>query len=104
MKILLSNDFSDILMKQEKALVSKLLTSIEKIRNFTKSQMLALDTVVDLSSPKDKTKLYAYNIDEKYYIVFSFTNKNEMILFDYVQLRNGSVISLTYPDTSTTED
>lgn len=91
-------------MKQEKALVSKLLTSIEKIRNFTKSQMLALDTVVDLSSPKDKTKLYAYNIDEKYYIVFSFTNKNEMILFDYVQLRNGSVISLTYPDTSTTED
>ena len=104
MKILLSNDFSDILMKLEKALVSKLLTSIEKIRNFTKSQMLALDTVVDLSSPKDKTKLYAYNIDEKYYIVFSFTNKNEMILFDYVQLRNGSVISLTYPDTSTTED
>ena len=74
------------------------------MQNFTKSQMLALDTVVDLSSPKDKTKLYAYNIDEKYYIVFSFTNKNEMILFDYVQLRNGSVISLTYPDTSTTED
>lgn len=104
MKILLSNDFSDVLMKQEKALVSKLLSSINKIQEFKKSQILALDTVVDLSSPKDKTKLYAYNVEEKSYIVFCFTNKNEMVLFDYVKLQNGGVISLTYPDTSTTED
>lgn len=104
MKILLTNDFSDVMMKQEKAVFTNFLASIEKIRDLTKTQLLALVTVVDLSSPKDKTKLYAYNIEEKNYIVFSFSSKNEMILLDYVKLQNGGVISLTYPNTSTTEN
>ena len=76
----------------------------EQIDDLTKTQILALDTVVDLSSPKDKTKLFAYNVEDKTYVVFSFTNKNEMVLVDYVRLHNGNVISLTYPDALTTED
>ena len=104
MKILLTNDFSDTIMGQERVVVTTFLAAIEKIRDLTKTQILALDTVVDLSSPKDKTKLFAYNVEDKTYVVFSFTNKNEMVLVDYVRLHNGNVISLTYPDALTTED
>ena len=104
MKILLTNDFSDTIMGQERVVVTTLLAAIEKIRDLTKTQILALDTVVDLSSPKDKTKLFAYNVEDKTYVVFSFTNKNEMVLVDSVRLHNGNVISLTYPDALTTED
>lgn len=104
MKILLTNDFSDTMMGQERVVVTTFLAAIEKIRDLTKTQILALDTVVDLSSPKDKTKLFAYNVEDKTYVVFSFTNKNEMVLVDYVRLHNGNVISLTYPDALTTED
>ena len=104
MKILLTNDFSDTMMGQERVVVTTFLAAIEKIRDLTKTQILALDTVVDLSSPKDKTKLFAYNVEDKTYVVFSFTNKNEMVLVDYVTLHNGNVISLTYPDALTTED
>ena len=104
MKILLTNDFSDTMMGQERVVVTTFLAAIEKIRDLTKTQILALDTVVDLSSSKDKTKLFAYNVEDKTYVVFSFTNKNEMVLVDYVRLHNGNVISLTYPDALTTED
>ena len=104
MKILLTNDFSDTMMGQERVVVTTFLAAIEKIRDLTKTQILALDTVVDLSSPKDKAKLFAYNVEDKTYVVFSFTNKNEMVLVDYVRLHNGNVISLTYPDALTTED
>ena len=100
MKILLTNDFSDAMLNQEKSIISTFLGSLKKIRDLTKTEILALDTVVDLSSLKDKTKLFAYNVEEQTYVVFSFTKKNEMILIDYVKLHNGSVISLTYPDIS----
>ena len=101
MKILLTNDFGDAMIKREKEEVSHFIASIDKLSDMTKTQILALDTVIDLSVADEKTKLYAHNISGKNYVIFSFTKKNEMLLVDYVQLHNGGVVSTTYPNSST---
>lgn len=101
MKILLTNDLGDAMLKREEEVVSNFISSIDKLCNMTKKQILSLDTVIDLSIANEKTKLYAYHISGKNYVIFSFTKKNEMLLIDYVKLHNGGVVSTTYPNSST---
>ena len=101
MKILLTGDFSEVMEKQPKNVVSEFIEAIEKLEDMAKPQILLLDTVVDLSSPDEDKKLYAYHISGNYYTLFTFTPKNEMLLVDYVQVINKKFISFTYPDLST---
>ncbi len=101
MKILLTNDLGDAMMKQPKEELISFVKSIDKIQELAKPQILLLPTVVDLTSPDDKMKLYAYNISGRNYAVFTFTPNNEMLLVDYIRLSSGGVISLTNPNAST---
>ena len=79
------------------------IASMEKFRDMTKTQILDQDTVIKLSSSREKTKLFAYNIQGNNYAIFSFTNKNELIFVDYVTFRNGKVVSITYPEETKTD-
>ena len=101
MKILLTGDFSEVMLKQPKHTVSDFVEAIDKLQDLAKPQILLLETVVDISSHDDDEKLYAYHISGNKYAIFSFTPKNELLLIDYVQISGKSITSLTYPDTST---
>lgn len=65
MKILITNDLSNAMEKQPKDILSAFIESIDKLQELVKPQILLLENVVDLSSPDDETKLYAYNISGK---------------------------------------
>ena len=101
MKILITNDLSNAMEKQPKDVLNGFIESIDKLQDLVKPQILLLETVVDLSSPDDETKLYAYNISGNSYAVFAFTPKNEMLLLDYVQVTAKGITSLAYPSKST---
>ena len=101
MKILLTGEFSDVMTQQSKNVVAEFVEAIDKLQDLAKPQILLLDTVVELSSPNDEEKLYAYYISRNNYAIFSFTPKNEMLLIDYVKVNGSSFISLTFPDIST---
>lgn len=104
MKILITNDLSNAMEKQPKDVLNGFIESIDKLQDLVKPQILLLETVVDLSSPDDETKLYAYNISGKSYAVFAFTPKNEMLLLDYVQVTTKGITSLAYPSKSTSQN
>ena len=97
MKILLTHDFSNAMEKQPKDVISNFIAATDKLQEYSKHQLLRLDSVVDISSPEDKVKLYAYNVSEKRYAVFTFTPKNEMLILDYIELVGGKIVSVTFP-------
>lgn len=103
MKILLTNDFSNSMAQKPKDEINALIDSVDKLNGLTKTKILSLDEVISLSAPEEKRKIYAYNISNNYYVVFVFTNKNDMVLVDRIQLNNGSIVSLTYPDITASE-
>ena len=99
MKILLTNEFSDAMGKQPKDIISSFIDAIDKLQPLSKHELLRLETVIDFSAPEDKVKLYAYNISDNRYAIFTFTPKNQMLLIDYVQLSGGNIVSVTFPKT-----
>ena len=103
MNILLTNDFSKALLKQEKELVDMLLTSVKKLRDLSKTEIIALDAVIKIPLPKNSTQLFAYKIAENRYAIFSFIKRNELLLVDYATLRDDGVDSLVYSKTSLEE-
>ena len=104
MKILLTSDFGDAMKTQSQETIEVFVEAIDKLEDMVKPQILLMDTITDLSSPEDKTKLYAYHIVDKDYVVFAFTPKNQMLLIDYVTLNGSNIKSVTYPDKSTKKD
>ena len=104
MKILLTRDFGDAMERQPIDVLSNFLEAIDKLQSLTKHEILLLDTIVDFSSPEDKIKLYAYHISGRFYAIFTFTPKNEMLLIDYVQLVGNSIVSVVFPRPFTTNN
>lgn len=101
MKILLTNEFSDAMGKQPKDVISSFIDAVDKLQDLSKHELLRLDSIVDFSAAEDKVKLFAYNISDKRYAIFTFTPRNEMLLIDYIQLSGGNIVSVTFPKNST---
>ena len=101
MKILLASNFGDAMKTQSQDTIAVFIDAINKLEDMVKPQILLLETITDLSSPDDKTKLYAYHIVNNDYVVFTFTPKNHMLLIDYITLNGSNITSVTYPDKST---
>ena len=97
MKILLTNDFSKSMAEQPKEELQTFIEYVDKLTSLTKKEILSLDEVTSLSNPEDKTKIFGYGIPNDFYVIFSFTSKNDMLLVDRVQLDRGYIKSTTYP-------
>lgn len=100
MKILLTNNFGDAMKAQPQDTILVFVEAINKLESMAKPQILLMDAIIDLSSPDDNVKLYAYHVVNKDYVIFTFTPKNQMLLIDYVTLDGGNITSVTYPDKS----
>lgn len=100
MKILLTNNFGDAMKAQPRDTILAFVEAINKLESMAKPQILLMDAIIDLSSPDDNVKLYAYHVVNRDYVIFTFTPKNQMLLIDYVTLDGGNITSVTYPDKS----
>ena len=98
MKIFLTNGFSEKMGEQPKDELLQFIEYVDKLTQLNKKQILALDSVFLLSSPEDKEKVYAYSIPNDFFVVFSFTSKNQLLLLDRVQYVKGTVLSTTFSD------
>ena len=74
------------------------LFRIEQLNKYNKTELLALDSIICLSSEQKKQKVYAYSIPDDYYVVFTFTNKNDVLIIDRIQYSSGKITSLMRPE------
>ena len=99
MKIYLSDSFSNVMVQQPKEELSTFIEYIDKLVGKIKTEVLSMDEVV-LLYKEDKRKVYAYSIPGDYYIVFTFSKKNDLLIIDRIQLNNGEVESLILNESS----
>lgn len=96
MKVVLTKDLSDALLKRPKDEVRGFIDKVDRIKDSNKTEIISLDSVVKLTNV-DNRDVYAYNIDMSAYILFVFMPKKTMLLLDVIELTDDNKIkSLAY--------
>lgn len=88
MKIKLTKDLSDALLKQPNEIVKKFIEAIDRIKDLNKTEILALDKTVVLTRV-DNVDVYAYNLGGSMYVLFAFLPQKTMLLLDVIELVDG---------------
>lgn len=88
MKVIMTNDLSEALLKLPVEKIKSFINAIDGIKDLNKSEILALDKTIKLAE-KNNTELYAYEISDPFYVLFAFLPKQTIILIDIMELIDG---------------
>ena len=98
MQIYISKSYSSVLSTRSKDELELLKKIVSDLKDKNKTAIIEMDNVIVLSKDKDII-LYALNMQDNKYIVFSFKEKNTMVLLDEIALiSNDEIQSLVYPN------
>lgn len=102
MKIYLTNELSDALLKLPKEQIKKFIDAVDRIKDLNKTEILNLDKTVELFKEKG-VSFYAYNLYGNTYVVFAFRPKKIMLLLDVMEMKDEDLNFMVFSDTSTHE-
>lgn len=94
MKVLLSNKVSTYINNLPQDQNKSYIDKFKKLITKSKTEILNLEDIVDLSE-NESIKFYAYFISDGKYAVFAFNEKNNIIIVDLIELTNSGIKSLT---------
>lgn len=98
MQIYISKQFSKILSNRSKNELELFNKKVNDLKEKNKTEIVEHDDVIELAKDKGIT-LYALYMESNKYIVFSFKEKNKLVLFDeIVLLSDDKIQSSVYPD------
>jgi mRNA-degrading endonuclease RelE of RelBE toxin-antitoxin system len=97
-RVFISKAFSTAILnlpRKEKEIFNE---KVDILKNMTQKDITESDAVIKLIDKKDLV-VYAYNIQASVYVLFTFKEKNKIILLDEIELINDNEIkSLVYSD------
>ena len=103
MKIYLTNELSEALLKLPREEIDRFIDSVDRIKDLNKTEILNLDKTVELFK-ENGVSFYAYNLFESTYVLFSFKPKKTMVLLDVIELDNDELTFMVYTELSTSKN
>ena len=104
MKIFITDELSDVLLKQSKEYVDFFISRIDKVKDLSKTEFLSLEGVVELQKV-DNVEMYAYPLEESSYVVFASMPPKKVLLVDIVNMMDKNTLrSLVFDKNISEED
>lgn len=85
MKILITDELSDALLKMSKEYLDFFIARIDNIRDLNKTEFLNLESVIELQRV-DNIEMYAYCLEESSYVIFASMPQKKILLVDIVNV------------------
>lgn len=96
MKILITDELSDALLKKPKEYLDFFIKRIDNVRDLNKTEFLSLESVIKLQN-LDNIEMYAYCLEESSYVVFASMPPKKILLVDIVNVVDkNTLLSLVF--------
>ena len=103
MKIFITDELSDVLLKQSKEYVDFFISRIDKVKDLNKTEFLSLEGVVELQKV-DNVEMYAYPLEESSYVVFASMPPKKVLLVDIVNMVDKNTLRSLVFDKNISEE
>lgn len=95
MQIFISKSLYEVLENIDVEELKNFNNKTKELKELNKTQIISLERTITL--PKKDMELYLYNIQANKYILFTFKDKNSMLIFDEIEIVDKDDIkSLVY--------